>query len=71
MRRGILLFTSLCLLGTLAGCRHGVCDCSVVPLGQGTPGPAIHPVQSGPPPIAGGQGAYGPLSPIPAGGHVN
>ncbi|HWG42587.1 MAG TPA: hypothetical protein VN688_07350 [Gemmataceae bacterium] len=46
MRRGLLLFLSVGLLSTLAGCGHrtqGICDCQVYPLDHGTPSPLIKP----------------------------
>jgi hypothetical protein len=46
MRRGLLLFVSVGLLSTLAGCaRHcrGICDCQVYPIDHGTPSPLVKP----------------------------
>lgn len=47
MRRGLLLFVSLGLLGALAGCGghrcQGICDCQVQPLAHGTPSPLVKP----------------------------
>jgi hypothetical protein len=43
MRRGLLLFVGLGLLG-LFGCCHrcqGVCDCQVYPIEHGTPSPIV------------------------------
>ena len=31
------------LLGSLAGCSRGVCDCLVTPIGHGTPSPIVKP----------------------------
>jgi hypothetical protein len=57
MRRGLLLFLNLGLLGTIAGCGRGVCDCIVYPLEHGTPSPIVKPASA-----TGTQ----PIQPVPA-----
>jgi hypothetical protein len=43
MRRGMLMFIGVGLLGSLAGCSRGVCDCLVAPISHGTPSPIVKP----------------------------
>jgi hypothetical protein len=56
MRRGLLLFLNLGLLGTMVGCGRGVCDCIVYPLEHGTPSPIVKPASA----------AANPIQPVPA-----
>ena len=45
MRRGLLLFVNLNLLGALIGCHHShsACDCQTQPLDHLTPSPVVKP----------------------------